>query len=86
MSKRGHNITFNVQTVVKPARTQLTALVAFPLLDLERQVEGADGEVDCLGVHSSHLADNRHGQGGEGSHLDYLSKKNHPSGLTVEHR
>lgn len=49
--------------MVKSARTRLTALVAFPLLYLERQVEGADGEVDCLGVHSSHLADNSHGQG-----------------------
>lgn len=37
----------------------LTTLVALPLLDLECQVEGADGEVDGLGVHSPHLADKR---------------------------
>lgn len=40
----------------------LTAFVALPLLDLECQVKGADGEVDSLGVHSSHLADKRGSQ------------------------
>lgn len=40
----------------------LTTFVAFPLLDLESQVKGADGEVDSLGVHSSHLADKRGSQ------------------------
>lgn len=40
----------------------LTTFVALPLLDLERQVKGADGEVDSLGVHSSHLADKRGSQ------------------------
>lgn len=47
----------------QPARLcLLTALVALPLLDLECQVEGADGEVDGLRVHTSHLADKRGSQ------------------------
>ena len=40
----------------------LTTFVALPLLDLQRQVKGADREVDSLGVHSSHLADKRGSQ------------------------
>lgn len=40
----------------------LTTFVALPLLDLQCQVKGADGEVDSLGVHSSHLADKRGSQ------------------------
>lgn len=35
----------------------LTTFVALPLLDLERQVKGADGEVDSLRVDSSNLAE-----------------------------
>ena len=40
----------------------LTTFVALPLLNLQREVERADGEVDSLGVHSSHLADKRGSQ------------------------
>lgn len=32
-----------------------TALVALPLLYLQRQVQGPDGEVYSLGIHASHL-------------------------------
>lgn len=32
-----------------------TALVAFPLLDFQGQVQGPDGKVDRLGIHASHL-------------------------------
>lgn len=34
---------------------QHTALVAFTLLYFQGQVQGPDGKVDCLGVHSSDL-------------------------------
>ena len=40
----------------------LTTFVALPLRNLQREVERADGEVDSLGVHSSHLADKRGSQ------------------------
>lgn len=58
---------FIVQSVLNQATHYthlclLTTFVAFPLLDLESQVKGADGEVDSLGVHSSHLADKRGSQ------------------------
>ena len=43
-------------------RAFLTTFVALPLLNLQREVERADGEVDSLGVHSSHLADKRGSQ------------------------
>lgn len=32
-----------------------TALVALPLLYFQGQVQGPDGKVDCLGIHSSDL-------------------------------
>lgn len=34
---------------------QHTALIAFALLYFQGQVQGPDGKVDCLGVHSSNL-------------------------------
>lgn len=34
---------------------KLTAFVALPLLYLQGEVEGPDGEVDSLGVDSAHL-------------------------------
>lgn len=37
----------------------LTTLVALPLLNLECQVKGTNGEVDSLGVNSSHLVDKK---------------------------
>lgn len=50
-----------------------TTLIALPLLYLQGQVEGPDGEVDRLGVHSSNLL--RDGEEGYCSRSGWLEGK-----------
>lgn len=38
-------------------KVELTALVALPLLDLQREIKGSDGKVHSLRVDTSHLKD-----------------------------